>query len=52
MKYSPVHGSGGSPALVGDSLIFSCDGADSPFVIASTAGNRLQRWADGARAEQ
>ena len=34
IEYPPVHGSGGSPALVGRSLIFSCDGADDPFVIA------------------
>jgi outer membrane protein assembly factor BamB len=34
IKYQPVHGSGGSPALVGDRLIFSCDGASEPFVIA------------------
>ncbi len=34
IKYQPVHGSGGSPVLVGDRLILSCDGASSPFVIA------------------
>jgi len=27
-----VHGSGGSPILVDDALIFSCDGASHPFV--------------------
>ena len=34
LKYSPVHGSGGSPILVDDALIFSCDGASDPFVAA------------------
>jgi outer membrane protein assembly factor BamB len=34
LKYSPVHGSGGSPILVDESLIFSCDGASDPFVAA------------------
>jgi outer membrane protein assembly factor BamB len=34
LKYSPVHGSGGSPILVDDALIFSCDGASDPFVVA------------------
>jgi outer membrane protein assembly factor BamB len=34
IKYSPVHGNGGSPVLSGDRLIFSCDGAADPFVVA------------------
>ena len=34
LKYSPVHGSGGSPIVVGEALIFSCDGASDPFVAA------------------
>jgi outer membrane protein assembly factor BamB len=34
LKYSPVHGSGGSPILVDEALIFSCDGASDPFVAA------------------
>ena len=34
LRYSPVHGSGGSPILVGDALIFSCDGGSNPFVVA------------------
>jgi outer membrane protein assembly factor BamB len=34
LKYPPVHGNGGSPALVGDRLIFSCDGGSDPFVAA------------------
>lgn len=34
ITYAPVHGNGGTPALVGDSLIFSCDGSDKRFVVA------------------
>jgi outer membrane protein assembly factor BamB len=34
IEYPPVHGTGASPVLVGRSLIFSCDGASDPFVIA------------------
>ena len=34
LKYTPVHGSGGSPVLVDDLLICSCDGGDVQFVVA------------------
>jgi outer membrane protein assembly factor BamB len=34
LGYPPVHGNGGSPALVGDLLIFSRDGADISVVTA------------------
>ncbi len=34
LNYPPVHGGGGSPILVDDALIFSCDGASDPFVVA------------------
>ena len=34
LPYSPVHGNGGSPTLVGDKLIFSCDAAQDPFIVA------------------
>jgi outer membrane protein assembly factor BamB len=32
--HQDVHGSGGSPALWNDLLIFNCDGADRQFVVA------------------
>lgn len=44
LKYNPVHGSGSSPALVGDALIISCDGAAEPFVIALDKKTGSQRW--------
>jgi outer membrane protein assembly factor BamB len=43
LKYSPVHGNGGSPILVGNALIFSADGGSDPFVVAldKTSGKVL-----------
>jgi len=34
LAYRPVHGNGGTPVLVDDALIFSCDGGDKQFVAA------------------
>ena len=44
LKYSPTHGNGGSPVLVGDSLVFSCDGNTDPFVVALNAMNGQVLW--------
>ncbi len=44
VKYLPVHGNGGSPVLEGNSLIFSCDGAVNPFVIALDATTGAEQW--------
>jgi len=44
LKYSPVHGNGGSPMLVGDLLVFNCDGANDPFVVALDAASGTVRW--------
>ncbi|MES2573283.1 MAG: PQQ-binding-like beta-propeller repeat protein, partial [Verrucomicrobiota bacterium] len=44
LKYSPIHGNGGSPILSGDQLIFSCDGQDNPFVAALDAKSGAVRW--------
>ena len=44
LKYQPVHGTGGSPALVGDELVFSCDGAKDPFIAALDAATGAVRW--------
>jgi outer membrane protein assembly factor BamB len=43
-RYEPVHGNGGSPALVDGLLIFSCDGADEPYVVALDAATGAERW--------
>jgi outer membrane protein assembly factor BamB len=44
IEYAPVHGNGGSPVLVGGLLIFSCDGASGPFVVALDAATGRERW--------
>ncbi len=44
INYSPVHGNGGTPVLVDDKLIFSCDGAKKPFVIALNTKNGSTIW--------
>jgi outer membrane protein assembly factor BamB len=44
LKYQPVHGTGGSPALVGDSLIFGADGLKDPFIAALDARTGEVRW--------
>lgn len=44
MKYSPMHGNGGSPALIGDALVFSCDGETDPFLVAFDAKTGVVRW--------
>ncbi len=44
ITYAPVHGTGGSPLLVDDNLIFSCDGKEDPFVIALSASDGSEVW--------
>lgn len=44
LKYPPVHGNGGSPVLVDDLLVFSCDGGSDPFVVALDIGTGDVRW--------
>ena len=44
IKYNPVHGCGSSPALVGENLIISCDGSESPFLISLDRKTGGQKW--------
>jgi len=44
LSYDPVHGSGGSPALVGDRLVINADGAKDPFVAALDKANGEVLW--------
>ena len=44
LSYAPVHGNGGSPALVDGSLVFSCDGGKDPFVVSLDAATGAVRW--------
>jgi outer membrane protein assembly factor BamB len=43
-KYRPVHGNGGTFALVDNALVFSCDGANNPFVAALDRTDGHQLW--------
>jgi outer membrane protein assembly factor BamB len=44
LRYSPVHGNGGSPILVEDMLVFSCDGGDQRFVVALNVADGKVQW--------
>lgn len=44
LKYSPAHGNGGSPIVVNDKLIFSCDGRDVAFVVALDRNTGKVLW--------
>ncbi len=44
IEYDPRHGNGGSPVLVDDLVIFSCDGYDVQFVIALDQKTGEIRW--------
>lgn len=44
LQYAPVHGAGGTPILVGESLIFSCDGSTDPFITALDARTGKLLW--------
>ncbi|HEY2588684.1 MAG TPA: PQQ-binding-like beta-propeller repeat protein [Tepidisphaeraceae bacterium] len=44
LKYEPVHGAGGSPALVGDLLVVDCDGASDPFIAALDTKTGQIKW--------
>ena len=44
LRYKPVHGTGGSPALIDGLLVFSGDGAEAPFLAALDARSGEVRW--------
>lgn len=44
LRYSPVHGNGGSPVLVGGHLIFSIDGTEKQAVVALDAASGKVAW--------
>ncbi len=44
LKYEPRHGNGGSPILVDDMLVVTCDGANIGFVVALDKGTGKIRW--------
>jgi outer membrane protein assembly factor BamB len=42
--YPPVHGNGGSPIVVGDRLIVTCDGGESPYTLALDLATGNEVW--------
>ncbi len=44
LAYPPVHGTGGSPVLLGDALVFNGDGGKDPFIAALEAKSGEVRW--------
>jgi len=44
LAYNPVHGGGCSPVLSGNRLVFSCDGAENPFIAALDASSGQLAW--------
>ncbi len=44
LEYDPQHGTGSSPILSGDLVIFNCDGADVAFVTALDQATGKERW--------
>lgn len=51
LKYSPVHGNGGSPILVGKRLVFSVDGSDQQFIVALDKLTGKELWKMDRRSE-
>jgi len=52
--YAPVHGNGGSPILVGELLVFTCDGADASYTVAldQKSGREVWRTPRGIQCER
>jgi outer membrane protein assembly factor BamB len=44
IKYEPVHGTGSSPVIVDDVMIFSADGASDPTLVALDKRTGKIRW--------
>ncbi len=51
LKYNPVHGNGGTPILVDDRLVFSCDGGSAPFVVALDKSTGRVAWKVDRRSD-
>jgi outer membrane protein assembly factor BamB len=44
LRYNSVHGAGGSPVFAGSRLVFNCDGAEDPFVVALDRESGTVAW--------
>jgi outer membrane protein assembly factor BamB len=52
LDYPPAHGGGGSPIVAGEALIFSCDGASDPFVVALSKRSGKVLWRTPRRTDE
>ncbi|MCE3015728.1 MAG: PQQ-binding-like beta-propeller repeat protein [Pirellula sp.] len=43
-SYPPTHGNGGSPIVVNDLLILTCDGGETPYTLALDLKTGNERW--------
>ena len=43
-SYPPTHGNGGSPIVVNDLLILTCDGGETPYTLALDLNTGNERW--------
>ncbi len=50
-RYQPVHGNGGSPIVVGETLIFSCDGRSDSFIVALDKFTGEETWRRDRRTD-
>jgi outer membrane protein assembly factor BamB len=50
-RYAPVHGNGGTPILVENRLVFSCDGSDKQFVVALNTADGKALWKTDRKCE-
>ncbi|HEV8605708.1 MAG TPA: PQQ-binding-like beta-propeller repeat protein [Tepidisphaeraceae bacterium] len=44
LNFPSVHGNAGSPTLLDEMLIFNCDGARNPFIVALDARSGQVKW--------
>lgn len=44
LRYNSVHGAGGSPVFAGSRLVFLCDGAEAPFIVALERKTGMVAW--------
>lgn len=51
LKYPPVHGNGGSPVIVKDRIIFSCDAGSNPFVAGLDFNSGKLLWKTARSAD-
>lgn len=42
--YPPTHGNGGSPIIVNDMLVFTCDGGSEPYTLALDLQTGKETW--------